>query len=84
MLLSHILVYAPSAHSRSALISKTWLEITQDFVGMLYKHSYSFLYQLMVNHDGVFRLHRTNTNLFQITERRLLSCSLTHNLVFHY
>ena len=28
MLLSHILTYAPSAHSCSALISKTWLEIT--------------------------------------------------------
>jgi len=28
MLLSHILTYAPSAHSRSALISKPWLEIT--------------------------------------------------------
>jgi hypothetical protein len=28
MFLSHILTYAPSVHSRSALISKPWLEIT--------------------------------------------------------
>ena len=28
MLLSHILVYAPSAHSHPALVSKIWLEIT--------------------------------------------------------
>jgi len=61
MLLSHILVYAPSAHSRSALYSKNWLEITQDFTNMLYKHIHLILHQLLVNHDGVFRLHRTNT-----------------------
>jgi hypothetical protein len=59
--LSHVLVYAPSIHSHPALFSKIWLEITQDFINMLYKHVHSFLYQLMVNHDGVFRLHRTNT-----------------------
>ena len=29
VLVGHILVYAPSHHSHSALISKTWLEITQ-------------------------------------------------------
>jgi len=28
--LSHVLMYAPSIHSRSALISKPWLEITQN------------------------------------------------------
>ena len=30
MLFSHILTYAPSAHSRPALLSKPWLEITQN------------------------------------------------------
>jgi hypothetical protein len=29
--LSHVLTYAPSIHSHSALISKPWLEITQKF-----------------------------------------------------
>jgi hypothetical protein len=29
VLFGHILMYAPSHHSRSALISKNWLEITQ-------------------------------------------------------
>jgi len=77
-------MYAPSHHSRSALLSKPWLEITQVSKTMLYKHNYRSLYQLVVNHDGVFRLHRTNTNLFQVTERRPLPCSLTHNLVFQY
>ena len=30
VLVSHVLMYAPSHHSRSALVSKIWLEITQN------------------------------------------------------
>jgi hypothetical protein len=30
VLFSHVLMYAPSPHSRPALISKTWLEIAHD------------------------------------------------------
>jgi hypothetical protein len=32
VLLSHVLMYAPSIHSRSALLSNIWLEITQNSV----------------------------------------------------
>ena len=32
MLLSHVLMYAPSAHSCSALFSKPWLEIAQNLI----------------------------------------------------
>ncbi len=31
VLVSHVLVYAPSHHSHPALVSENWLEITQDF-----------------------------------------------------
>jgi len=31
--LGHVLTYTPSIHSHSALISKPWLEITQDSPG---------------------------------------------------
>ena len=51
---------------------------------MLYKHDRQNLCQLVVNHDETVKFHRTNTNLFQITVRRPLSCSLTHILEFQF